>query len=120
MAEPCLLWPQVLTANTEANAGRRFFKCAHASEAEACLNFQWADEAGGGNENCRAAANAPSQGRFGGVTGVARRFRVSCCWFDVQQPTLNWGPQRWAIYKSSCFLASTSDEADIGRVNRAC
>ena len=71
VAEPCLLWPQVLTANTEANAGRQFFKCAHASEAEACLKFQWADEAGGGNENSRAAANAPSQGRFGGVTGVA-------------------------------------------------
>ena len=60
---------QVLTASTAANAGRQFYKCSHASEAEACLKFQWADEAGGGNENNRNAANAP-QGRFGGVTGI--------------------------------------------------
>ena len=59
-----------MTANTPANAGRQFYKCAHPSEGEACLKFQWADEAEGGAENNRAAANPP-QGRFMHATGVA-------------------------------------------------
>ncbi|DBA87673.1 TPA: hypothetical protein ACH3X1_004680 [Trebouxia sp. C0004] len=33
-----------LTANTSNNPGRRFFKCSHQTEADACLKFAWADE----------------------------------------------------------------------------
>ena len=38
--QECLL----RTANTAANPGRPFFKCAHPAEAEQCLRFLWADE----------------------------------------------------------------------------
>ena len=55
---------QVLTANTAANAGRTFYKCAHPSEGAQCLPFAWADEYDGGSGGGRGArGRGQGQGR---------------------------------------------------------
>ncbi|EIE27522.1 prokaryotic type I DNA topoisomerase [Coccomyxa subellipsoidea C-169] len=71
--QPCL----VKTSNSAANPGRTFFKCAHPSEAQECLDFMWEDEWNGQPLGASRARRTEPRGRGGnrghGPRGAGRQ-----------------------------------------------